>query len=129
MIATSCALNRQQRTAIRTEVSPALSLDSPYRVSHTSYRMTTRKTYSMPDDLARSLEREAARRGLPESAIVREGMQQYLASRRTSKLSTWVGKGSSDAPLDHDDLHTELTEILAKKHPQVLVAPERKRKR
>ena len=110
-------------------VGPRRSLDSHLSYSHTSYRMTARKTYSMPDDLARSLEREAARRGLPESAIVREGMQQYLASRRQSKLSTWVGKGSSDAPLDHNDLHGELAEILAAKHPQVLDEPARKRKR
>lgn len=78
--------------------------------------MTTRKTFSVPDDLARALEREAASQGRPESALVREGMQQYLASLSTSKLALWVGRGRSEEPLDHESIHESLVEILEEKH-------------
>ncbi|MBI4729408.1 MAG: ribbon-helix-helix protein, CopG family [Acidobacteria bacterium] len=78
--------------------------------------MTTRKTFSLSDDLARALEREAESQGRPESALVREGMQQYLASLSTSKLARWVGKGRSQEPLDHESLHEGLVDILEKKH-------------
>ena len=77
--------------------------------------MTTRKTFSLPDELAHALEREASSRGKPESALVREAMQQYLASQSTSKLSLWVGKGRSKKQPDHKS-DAELVAILEKKH-------------
>lgn len=71
----------------------------------------------MPDELARALEREAPRQGVPESALVREGMQQYLASLSTSKLALWMGKGRSKRTVRHDTDHEELVDVLEKKHP------------
>jgi hypothetical protein len=77
--------------------------------------MTIRKTFSLPDELARALEREASAQGKPESAIVREGMAEYLATRSSSRLSEWVGKGRS-APGSRLDDDAELTAILEEKH-------------
>lgn len=80
--------------------------------------MTTRKTFSLPDDLARALERESISQGKPESALVREGMQQYLSGLSTSKLSLWIGKGRSNKPLDHEKTHEEIVKSLDRKHPR-----------
>lgn len=77
--------------------------------------MTRRKTFSLPDDLAKALERAASREGRAESALVREGIQQYLASKSTSKLALWVGKGRSSEALDHEALHEALVEVLGEK--------------
>jgi metal-responsive CopG/Arc/MetJ family transcriptional regulator len=77
--------------------------------------MSARKTFSLPEDLARAIEREAARQGTPESAVAREAFQEYLASRSTSKLARWVGKGRSTKDIkdiDHEGLHEEIVQIL-----------------
>ncbi|MHB8512541.1 MAG: ribbon-helix-helix protein, CopG family [Actinomycetota bacterium] len=79
--------------------------------------MTVRKTYSLPDDLANAIDREATRQGKPSSAIVRESVQQYLASQTSSKLSLWVASKGTKRPVDHENLHDELVTILEKKHP------------
>lgn len=78
--------------------------------------MTTRKTFSLPDELAKALEREASGQGKPESALVREGMQQYLDSLSTSKLSAWIGKGKSGKRVEHERIDKDLVEILERKH-------------
>ncbi|HEX9706198.1 MAG TPA: ribbon-helix-helix protein, CopG family [Steroidobacteraceae bacterium] len=78
--------------------------------------MTARKTFSLPDDLAQGLEREAARQGRDQSAIVRDGIEMYLASQQSPKLDGWVGKGRSKRPVDHEALHEELAEVLERKH-------------
>jgi metal-responsive CopG/Arc/MetJ family transcriptional regulator len=74
--------------------------------------MSARKTFSLPEDLARAIEREATRQGTPESAVAREAFQEYLASRSTSKLARWVGKGRSTKDIDHEGLHEEIVQIL-----------------
>lgn len=78
--------------------------------------MTSRKTFSLPDELARRLEQEAARQGRDQSAVVREGIEMYLASQRSPKLDGWMGKGRSDRPLDHEALHDEVAAVLEAKH-------------
>lgn len=78
--------------------------------------MTSRKTFSLPDQLARRLEYEAARQGRDQSAVVRDGIEMYLAAQRSPKLAGWMGKGKSERALDHEAVHEELVKVLEDKH-------------
>lgn len=80
--------------------------------------MTSRKTFSLPDDLAWRLEREAQRQGRDQSAVVRDGIEAYLLAQQSPKLAGWVGKGASKGPAP-GDIHDELTAILENKHGAV----------
>ena len=77
----------------------------------TSYKMNimARTTISMPEDLARMAQREAQRRGVSLSAVVRQALEQHLYRYRGRKLP-WQGivnRGvpaarALDAELDRD---------------------------
>jgi len=54
-----------------------------------------RTTISLPDDLADALEREARRRRLPVSQIVREGLEAHLQPAEGSRRITFAGVGRS----------------------------------
>lgn len=79
--------------------------------------MTTRKTFSLPDDLARALERVAERESKAESAVVREALEPYLAARSASKLHLWVGVAGTGTPRDADETYDDILRgILGEKY-------------
>ncbi|MFA5889539.1 MAG: ribbon-helix-helix protein, CopG family [Actinomycetota bacterium] len=88
--------------------------------------MTIRKTFSLPDDVARALERAARAEGKAESAVVREALESYLVARNTSKLHLWVGKGRAvRGPAEDETYERTLDEALDRKYKKGLDRPER----
>lgn len=61
----------------------------------------------MPEDLAQMAQREAHRRGVSLSAVVRQALEQHLYRRRGRKLP-WQGLVDRDAPAARD-LDAELS--------------------
>lgn len=60
-----------------------------------------RTTISMPEDLAQMAQREAQRRGVSLSAVVRQALEQHLYKHRGRKLP-WQGLVDRDAPAARD---------------------------
>ena len=60
-----------------------------------------RTTISMPNDLAEMAQREAHRRGVSLSAVVRQALEQHLYRRRGRKLP-WQGLVDRDGPAARD---------------------------
>jgi len=66
-----------------------------------------RTTISLPDELAAALEREARRRRLPVSQIVREGLEAHLgrdASRRRISFAAVGRSGTHDTAQNADTI-------------------------
>lgn len=61
----------------------------------------------MPEDLAQMAQREAHRRGVSLSAVVRQALEQHLYRRRGRKLP-WQGLVDRDSPAARD-LDAELS--------------------
>lgn len=54
-----------------------------------------RTTISLPDDLAAALEREARRRRLPVSQVVREGLEEHLGRAGERRRISFAAVGRS----------------------------------
>jgi metal-responsive CopG/Arc/MetJ family transcriptional regulator len=72
----------------------------------------TRTTVSLPDDLAAALAREARRRGVPVSRIVREALEERLQGRPGRRLS-FVALGRSKYTSTAEDAEEILAEEWA----------------
>jgi Arc/MetJ-type ribon-helix-helix transcriptional regulator len=68
-----------------------------------------RATISLPDELARDVEREAQRRRVSVSEVAREALREHLDGRAASGLS-FIGIGSSGG----GDTARRAEEILAR---------------
>lgn len=62
-----------------------------------------RTTISLPDELANALEREARRRRLPISRVVREGLEAHLGRSGAPRRITFAAVGRSG---HHDTART-----------------------
>jgi Arc/MetJ-type ribon-helix-helix transcriptional regulator len=73
-----------------------------------------RTTISWPDDLAEAVQREARRRHVSVSEVVREAVEAHLAGGRAGgRLIPWAGIGRSDGPPHAADLDEYLAEHWA----------------
>jgi hypothetical protein len=69
-----------------------------------------RRTISLPDDVDAALEREARRKRIPVSQIVREAVEARLGAERTGKREIpFVGIGHSG----HGSIAANIEELMA----------------
>lgn len=71
-----------------------------------------RTTISLPGDLARRLEREAARRSVSEAEVVRAALTQHLGNAEAERRPlpfppAYPGSGRSDISVRFDDVLAE----------------------
>jgi predicted transcriptional regulator len=71
----------------------------------------TQTLMQLTDDLVRLLDEEAAARGISRSALVREVLSDYLASRREAALSQRIVEGYRRIPPARPDEWGELGEL------------------
>lgn len=76
----------------------------------------TRKTYSLPRDLAAGVRNAARRRGEPESAIVREALQRYFEASRGPDLPAFVGMASGRARDPDRPIREQIADMRIREH-------------
>jgi CopG family transcriptional regulator/antitoxin EndoAI len=79
-------------------------------------RTTKRITVSLPPDLLRDTQRVAKEEARTRSDLIREALQQYLASRRWRRLRQWGGEAAERLGLRTEaDLQRLLDQVRAQR--------------
>ena len=79
-------------------------------------RTTRPVTVSLPSDLLRETQRVAREEARTRSELIRDALQQYLASRRWRRLRQWGAESAERLGLKSEaDLQRLLDEVRAKR--------------